>query len=228
MIILRLVNSTVGKKVLMAISGAGLFLFVILHMVGNLQIFLGQEVLNHYAHLLKSNPELLWPARIGLLALVAVHIWASISLTIENRAARGTPYEVKKVVGASLASRTMIWSGLLLAAYVVYHLLQFTLMKTDPSYRTLEYTLADGVRCHDVYRMMILGFSNVWCSLAYIVAMGLLCMHLSHGAASMFSSLGLKNEVYAARIACFAKIAAFALFLGYSAVPLAIFMGMVK
>jgi succinate dehydrogenase / fumarate reductase cytochrome b subunit len=155
----------VGKKILVALTGAGLFLFVVLHMLGNLQIFLGQEVLNHYAHLLKSNPEILWPSRIGLLVLVTVHIWASISLTIENRAARGTAYEVKKVVNASIASRTMIWSGLLVAAYVVYHLLQFTLMKTDPGYRTLEYTLADGVRCHDVYHMMILGFSNVWVSI---------------------------------------------------------------
>jgi succinate dehydrogenase / fumarate reductase cytochrome b subunit len=224
----RLVNSSVGKKILVAITGAGLFLFVILHMLGNLQIFLGQEVLNHYAHLLKSNPEILWPSRIGLLVFVTVHIWASISLTLENRAARGTAYEVKKVVNASIASRTMIWSGLLVAAYVIYHLLQFTLMKTDPGYQTLEYTLADGVRCHDVYRMMIIGFSNPWVSLAYVAAMGLLCLHLSHGVSSLFQSLGLKNEAYAARIGCFAKIAACVLFVGYSSVPLAILTGMVK
>ena len=228
MMICRIINSTVGKKVLMAISGAGLFLFVILHMLGNLQIFLGPEILNHYGHLLQSNVELLWPARIGLLVLVVIHIWTSIALTIENRAARGTPYEVKKVVGASFASRTMIWSGLLLLAYIVYHLLQFTLLKTDPSYKNLEYTLVDGVRCHDVYRMMIAAFSNIWISLTYIAAMALLCLHLSHGAASMFSSLGLKNEAYACRIACFAKIVAVALFIGYSSVPLAVLMGVVK
>jgi succinate dehydrogenase / fumarate reductase cytochrome b subunit len=226
--ILETTKSSLGKKLLMAITGAGLFLFVIAHMMGNLQIFLGQAAINHYAHFLQSNPEVLWPARIGLLLFVGIHIWTSVSLTLENRAARGTPYEVKKVVDASLASRTMIWTGLLVAAYVVYHLLQFTLMTTNPSYRTLEYTTAEGARIHDVYRMMILNFSNLGIAVSYIIAMSLLCLHVSHGAGSMFQSLGLKNESYAGRIRCFASAASWILFLGYASVPLAIQMGWVK
>jgi succinate dehydrogenase / fumarate reductase cytochrome b subunit len=226
--ILETTQSSLGKKFLVAISGAGLFLFVIGHMVGNLQIFLGQAAINHYARFLQSNLEILWPARIGLLVLAGIHICTSVSLTLENRAARGTPYEVKKVIDASLASRTMIWTGLLVAAYVVYHLLQFTLMTTNTVYRTLEYTTAEGARIHDVYRMMIFNFSDLWIAVSYVIAMGMLCLHLSHGAGSMFQSLGLKNESYAGRIRCFAAAACWFLFLGYASVPVAIQMGWVK
>src|ERR1035438_3494142 len=99
--LLRLVTSSLGKKFLVAITGAGLFLFVIGHLVGNLQIFLGPESINRYGHFLQTSPEILWPARIGLLAFVIIHIWTSIALTLENRAARATGYEVKELVAAS-------------------------------------------------------------------------------------------------------------------------------
>ena len=94
----------------MALTGGAMFLFVVAHLVGNLQIFLGPKVLNHYAHVLKMNPEILWPSRIGLLVCVAIHIWTSVLLTIENRRARLERYGEQKLVSANLASRTMIWS----------------------------------------------------------------------------------------------------------------------
>jgi succinate dehydrogenase / fumarate reductase, cytochrome b subunit len=220
----RLVTSSLGKKCLTAVTGAGLFVFVIGHLLGNLQIFLGPEAINRYGHFLQTTPEILWPARIGLLVFVIIHIWTSVALTIENRAARDHRYEVKKVVDASLASRTMIWSGGIIIAFVGFHLAHYTLMVVHPEYRNLH----DASGRHDVFRMMILGFSNVWVSGFYVLGVGLLCVHLSHGTRAMFQTLGLKNEAYAARIDMFAKIVAVVWFLGYAAIPISIWAGVVK
>ena len=217
----RLVTSSVGKKCLTAVSGAGLFLFVIGHLLGNLQIFLGPEAINRYGHFLQTTPEILWPARIGLLAFVIIHIWTSIALTIENRAARDQRYEVKKIVDAPVASRTMIWSGGIIVAFVGFHLAHYTLLVVHPEYRELH----DALGRHDVFRMMILGFSNGWVSGFYVLGVGLLCLHLSHGTSAMFQSLGLKNEAYAAFIDRAANIVAVFIFVGYSSIPLAILMG---
>jgi succinate dehydrogenase/fumarate reductase cytochrome b subunit (b558 family) len=154
--LLRLLTSSLGKKFLMAVTGAGLFLFVIGHLLGNLQIFLGPEAVNRYGHFLQTTPEILWPARVGLLAFVIIHIWTSISLTLENRAARAARYDVKEVVAATLASRTMIWSGLIIVAFVAFHLAHYTLLIVHPEFRDLH----DANGWHDIYRMMVLGFST--------------------------------------------------------------------
>jgi succinate dehydrogenase / fumarate reductase, cytochrome b subunit len=223
-ILLRVFTSTLGKKFLMAITGAGLFLFVVGHLVGNLQIFLGPDSINRYGHFLQTTPEILWPARIGLLAFVIIHIWASIALTIENRAARAQQYEVKELVRASRASRTMIWSGLIIAAFVCFHLAHYTLLTIHPEFRDLR----DANGWHDIYRMMVLGFSNCWVSGFYVLSIGLLCIHLSHGTSAMFQSLGLKNEAYATAIDRFAKVAAVVIFLGYISIPLAVLARVVK
>jgi succinate dehydrogenase / fumarate reductase cytochrome b subunit len=217
----RLVTSSLGKKCLTAVTGAGLFLFVIGHLLGNLQIFLGREAINRYGHFLQTTPEILWPARLGLLAFIIIHIWTSIALTIENRAARNQRYEVKKVVDASLASRSMIWSGGIIFAFVGFHLAHYTLMVVHPEYRNLH----DALGRHDVFRMMIIGFSNAWVSGFYALGVGLLCVHLSHGTSAMFQSLGLKNETYSALIDKTAKIVAAIIFVGYISIPLAILMG---
>jgi succinate dehydrogenase / fumarate reductase cytochrome b subunit len=222
--VVKVVWSSLGKKYLMALTGAGLFLFACVHMVGNLQIFLGQEAINHYGDFLKSNPEVIWPARLGLLALVLIHIGTAIALTLENRATRDQPYARKEIVAASTASRTMLVSGSVVFAYLVYHLLHFTLGVTNPGY--MEYHDAEGR--HDVYRMMIEGFSNGWVSSFYIVGVGLLCFHLSHGVSAMLQSLGLKNHVYDVAIERFALLAAIILFVGYAAVPTSVLLGWVK
>jgi succinate dehydrogenase / fumarate reductase, cytochrome b subunit len=222
--LLRLFTSSLGKKLLMAITGAGLFLFVIGHLIGNLQIFLGPDSINRYGHFLQTTPEILWPARIGLLLFVIIHIWTSISLTVENRAARATQYEVKEVVAATLASRTMIWSGLIIFAFVVFHLAHYTLLIVHPEYRDLH----DVNGWHDIYRMMVFGFSSYWVSGFYVLSIGLLCIHLSHGVSAMFQSLGLKNEAYECVIDRFAKLVALLIFLGYISIPLAVLMGVVK
>src|SRR6266478_3606469 len=119
-------NSSLGKKYIMAVTGFVLFLFVIGHLVGNLQIFLGPEAINRYGHFLQSNYELVWPARIGLLILVAVHIWSAAKLSLENRAARPVGYAVYQPVGSTYASRTMLMSGVIVLVFIVYHILHFT------------------------------------------------------------------------------------------------------
>ena len=223
-IVLRLFTSSLGKKFLMALTGAGLFVFVIGHLVGNLQIFLGPESINRYGHFLQTTPEILWPSRIGLLAFVIVHIWTSISLTIENRTARAARYEVKEVVAASTASRTMIWSGLIIVAFVCFHLAHYTLLVVHPEFRDLH----DAQGHHDIYRMLVLGFSNRWVSGFYVLSIGLLCIHLSHGTGAMFQSLGLKNAAYECLIDRLAKVVAILIFLGYISIPVAVLAGMVK
>jgi succinate dehydrogenase / fumarate reductase, cytochrome b subunit len=221
----RLVTSSLGKKFLVAITGAALFVFVIGHLLGNLQIFLGPEAINRYGNFLQTTPEILWPSRIGLLACVIVHIWLSATLTIENYTSRNTRYEVKRVVDASLASRTMIWSGLIIFSFVCFHLAHFTLLWVHPEYRDL-YDKQTGY--HDIYRMMVFGFSNLWVSGFYALSIGLLCIHLGHGIESMFQSLGLKNEVWATRINVVGIVVSILIFVGYVSIPAAVLTGMVK
>src|SRR5271170_5813303 len=120
--------SSLGKKYLMAGTGLLLILFVIGHMAGNLQIFLGPEAINRYGHFLQSNVEILWPVRIGLLGVVLVHIWSATTLTMANRAARPVAYQQWEPTAASYASSTMMVSGVIVAVFIVYHLLHFTAM----------------------------------------------------------------------------------------------------
>jgi succinate dehydrogenase / fumarate reductase cytochrome b subunit len=225
-IFVALFTTSLGKKYLMALTGAGLFLFALGHMVGNLQVFLGREQINAYGHFLQHTPELVWPARFGLLAMLAVHIWAALKLTLENRAARPVAYAVKDPAGASLASRTLIVTGLVIASFVVYHLLHFTfrvgaINLTGQDFRVL----VDDQGRHDIFKMMVVGYSHPVVVVFYILSIGLLCFHLSHGVSSMFQSLGLKNRAYDRLIDRAAKVASALIFLGYSSIPAAIWLG---
>ena len=174
-LITRTWQSSLGKKYLMAISGCVLFGFVIGHLLGNLQIFLGPEALNRYGHFLQTTPELIWPARIVLLALAALHIASAIALTKQNRAARPVGYGDYKVVAASYASRTMFMSGLIVLAFIIYHLLHFTAQTPDVNFTGQDFkTLHDEQGRHDIYRMMILGYKQPLVSLFYVIGVGLL------------------------------------------------------
>ena len=222
----RLFASSVGKKYIMAVSGCLLFLFVIAHLLGNLQIFLGPEVINRYGHFLQTNPELIWPARLGLLVMVALHIWAAVKLTAENRAARPISYAQYEVVAAIYASRTMFMSGLIIFVFIIYHLLHFTVQVsainlTGESFVAFE----DPQKRHDIFKMMVVGFSNLWVSGFYLLGMALLCLHLSHGASSMFQSIGWKNKTYGGFLDKFARVGALVIFLGYCSIPVAILLG---
>jgi succinate dehydrogenase / fumarate reductase cytochrome b subunit len=219
-------GSSVGKKYVMAVTGGLLFLFVVAHMVGNLQIFLGPEAINRYGHFLQSNVEIIWPVRIGLLVLVLLHVWSAASLTRENRAARPVQYADWKPNSASYASRTMLMSGLIIAAFIIYHLLHYTAQVKAINLTGQDFhTLHDEQGRHDVFRMMVTGFNNPFVAGFYILAIGLLCLHLSHGVSAMFQSLGLKNHAYEPCISKAAKIIAVVIFLGYVSIPIAVLCG---
>jgi len=184
---------SVGKKYLMAGTGAVMVLFVIGHMAGNLQFFLGPEAINRYGHFLQSNVEVLWPVRLALLAVIALHIWSATSLTLENRAARPAAYEQWQPTAASYASRTMMMSGLIIAAFAVFHLLHYALGVRAVNLTGIDFSaLRDSEGRPDLYLMLLLGFSRWPISVFYIIAVGLLCLHLSHGMRAMFQSIGWK------------------------------------
>ncbi len=216
-------SASVGKKFLMAASGAVLVGFVIAHLVGNLQIFIGQEALNRYGNFLQTTTELLWPARIFLLIMVGVHILTSIQLTLDANAARPTPYAKKEYIKASLASRTMMYSGFLVLGFIVFHLLHFTFFKVHPEYRDL----VDSRGRHDIYSMMVLSFQQPLICIAYIVPIFFLCAHLSHGLSSMFQSLGLNTDRTRDALSVWGSRLAWLIFIGYATIPLACLLGWV-
>jgi succinate dehydrogenase / fumarate reductase cytochrome b subunit len=223
-----MIQSTVGRKYLMAISGAGLFLFVTGHMIGNLQLFLGPEALNRYAHFLQSLGEILWVVRLGLLGLIGLHLWSALSLTLENKAARPLDYSHgRPPFAADLASRTMLGGGVLVALFVVYHLLHYTVCLTAVNFTGVDFAHLEDPETgyHDVYAMVLYGFQVWYVSLFYLVAVGCLCLHLSHGASAMFQSLGLRNHAWWPVIHKGALIWSVVLFLGYAVVPGSILLG---
>ncbi|MFH1373196.1 MAG: succinate dehydrogenase cytochrome b subunit [bacterium] len=218
------VRTSVGHKVLMALSGMALFGFVVGHMIGNLQIFLGQDQLNTYAQALKNMPELTWVARSLVLLAVLIHIWNGIRLWLENRASRPIGYTRNDTVQASLASRTMIWTGLSVLLYVVYHLLHFTWITTNPQYANLH----DAMGRHDVYSMVVMGFQNPLISAAYIVAMGLIAYHLSHAVFSLLQTLGLNNPQVQPWLKRIVNLIAVVVFIGYVSMPIAVLAGIIN
>lgn len=227
----RIWRSSLGRKYIMAGTGALLFGFLIAHLAGNLQVFGPPELINTYAHFLKSKPGLVWGARLGLLAILGLHVVSAISLSAQNRAARPVPYGgVKTPYAAPLNSRTMLLSGVTILAFVIYHLLHFTALMPGINgvgdFRHLETDIPGVKGVHDVYAMMVLGFGVWWVSLAYLIAQALLFMHLSHGLASMFQSLGLRSHAWWPRVQLFAKVASIALFLGYASIPVSILAGL--
>jgi succinate dehydrogenase / fumarate reductase cytochrome b subunit len=210
---------------IVAATGVVLILFVIGHLLGNLQIFLGPDWINGYAKHLRDLGPLLWLIRAFLLLCVLAHIYYTIRLAIENRRARPQNYRRKDIVKASFASRHMVMSGIIVLAFIIYHLLQFTFRATDPRFATLP---MDPLGHYDVYSMMVLGFSSPLVSGFYIFAMFLLCLHLSHGSSSFFQSLGLNDQKLAPRLAWTGRVFAWLLFIGYSSIPAAVLLGWVK
>jgi succinate dehydrogenase / fumarate reductase cytochrome b subunit len=210
----RLYKSSVGKKAVMAVTGFILVGFVIGHMLGNLQFFLpdGREALRAYAENLRALGGLLWLIRFVLLAAVVLHIVSAFQM---NRAARPERYQKLAPVESTYASRTMMISGPLLAAFVVYHLLHLTTGTVHPSF---NHEL-------DVYANLVTGFRQPAVAAAYLVAMAMLCLHLYHGIWSMFQSLGLSHPKYTPRIKAAAAAIAIALLTGFSSIPVAVLAG---
>jgi succinate dehydrogenase / fumarate reductase cytochrome b subunit len=224
---LRFFKTSIGLKIIMAVTGLGLFGFAMVHMLGNLQVFLGPESLNGYAKLLHAEPAILWIFRLALLGMVFLHVVAAIQLTVLNKAARPQNYGEYHPVKATLASRTMIYSGSIVLAFIVFHILHFTTKDIFSEYKDYT-TVLKGDEVHDVYRMVVTGFSVPWVSAFYVVSVALLCWHLSHGLSSLFRSLGLSSPAWSPVQELFAKGASVILFLGMASVPVSILLGLVK
>ena len=210
---------------IVAITGIILILFVVGHLLGNLQIFIGPDWINGYSQHLHDLGRLLWLIRIFLLLTVVIHIYVTIQLAIENRRARPEPYIDRQYVKATFASRHMLMSGLIVVAFIIYHLAHFTVRITDPRFALLK---LDPLHRYDVYSMMVYGFQSYLVSGFYVLGLFLLALHLSHGSSSFFQSLGLNDKKLAPRLALGGRIFAWLLFAGYSSIPVAVLLGLVK
>jgi len=242
--IVNLFRSSIGRKFLMAITGLVLVGFAAGHLVGNLQIFLHPDHINGYASFLQGLGPALWLVRLVLLACTVIHIWAAVTLTIESRIARGPEsYGVNKWLNATVASRYMRMTGVVVAAFLAYHIAHFTLgvaqHKTFKS-QIAEWTMTEDARefgvplaakgqvVHDVYSMVYLGFQNPWVSLFYILAVGLLTVHVMHGAESMFQTFGLRNHKWGCGLRRAVMLFCVVYFLGSLSIPGAILTGIAK
>jgi len=224
-----LFQSSIGKKYLMAFTGLVLFGFVTGHLIGNLQVFLPPQKINAYGHMLESLGVALWLIRGFLLACLLVHVWVAIQLTLENRAARPAGYAVDHVNRATLASRVMARTGLVVLAFVIFHLAHYTVRAGHPQWSEHTFALADGLtKVRDIHTMMVQGFSNGLVSTFYIIAVGLLSYHLSHGLVSLVQTLGFKNEKWTLTLERISVAYCWFYFLGNAAIPLAVLGGLVK
>lgn len=212
-------QSTNGKKAVMAVTGAILFLFIIGHLLGNLQVYEGPEALNAYGRFLKNTGELLWLVRGGLLLAVGLHILATVQLALRNQKARPTGYKVKKAVNSNYADRTMYWSGPIILAFVIFHILEFTAGYIHPQSRFIE---------GDVYHNVVAGFQVWWVSAWYIFSMILLGFHLRHGIWSMFQSVGWNHPRHTPVLQQAALWIAIAITLGYISIPISVLAGLVR
>lgn len=212
-------QSTNGKKVVMAVTGLMMFGFVVGHMLGNLQMYESPEHINAYGHFLHSLGELLWLERGIILLAIALHITATIQLALRSKAARPIGYSRKQAINSSYASRTMYWSGPIVLAFIILHLLQFTAGYLHPQAQFVP---------GDVYHNVVSGFHVWWVSAWYIFAISLLGLHLSHGLWSMFQSVGLAHPRISPLLKIAAKSIALIIVLGYISIPISVLLGFIK
>jgi len=222
--IISFYQSSIGKKWIVALTGLVLVGFVTGHMIGNLQIFLGQEPLNKYAAFLQGLGELLWVIRGVMFACIGIHIVTTVLLSIQNSAASPQKYAVAKSQSATIGAKTMIISGSILVCFLVFHLLHFTTLSIHPEWRELY----DEKGLHDVYSLVILGFQNPLATGFYLLGLFLLCMHLSHGIQSFIQTLGIRTRKIAEPLTMASPFLAGLIFLGYASIPVACFLGILK
>lgn len=232
-------DSSVGSKVLVALTGLGLVGFLIAHMIGNLKLFQGPEAINHYAYFLKHDiGVLLWIARACLLAIFVLHLSLAIRLTLRSKAARPVPYQFPRSVQARVESRTMIWSGVVILVFTLFHLAHYTfgylvgVSVINVSTGEMEYRsyldLKDAKGRHNVYEMMVAGFKQPIFAIFYLLSQIVIFFHLRHGIASTFQTLGLKNGRFRGAIDRLGLIIALTILIGNCAIVLAVLFGYVK
>jgi len=217
---MRLFSDSIGRKAVVAVTGLFMLLFVVVHLLGNSSIFAGPDGINAYAAKLHGLGPFVWVFRIFMAAMLCLHVVLAILLTLENRAANPGKYAVKKMLRATFAGETMIWTGLLLLAFIVYHLLQFTVRVTP------DVVLGNDAKDRfDVFTMVLSSFRITPIALLYVAAMVTLYLHLSHGIQSIFQTIGLNNEKTLPQFSLCGKLLAALFFVGYSAIPVLILAG---
>ena len=224
-------DSSVGAKITVALTGLGLVTFTIFHMIGNLKVFSGPDAINGYAAFLKHDLGLLiWLARAGLLAIFLMHLTLAIRLTLRSKAARPVPYAYSGSVQATISSRTMIWSGAVVGLFVLFHLAHFTFAWVHGAEDALGHhvnylELKDPKGRHDVYSMVVAGFTTPWLCILYIVGQVMLFFHLLHGAQSSFQTLGLKNSRFREAIRLLGFAIATTILVGNLAIVIGVWAG---
>jgi succinate dehydrogenase / fumarate reductase cytochrome b subunit len=216
--VLEFFRSSIGKKIVMAVTGVIFYGFVAAHMAGNLQVYLGREAMDHYGVFLREilHGAGLWIARATLLVALILHVWAAISLTRDNAAARPLGYRERQNLASSFASRSMRWSGVLLLIFIIYHLLHFTLGTVHPSFEEGR-----------VYHNFIVGFKQLWVSVFYMLATIGLGFHMYHGGWSMLQTLGLNHPKYNKLRYALAVVITAAVVLGNLSFPIAVLAGFI-
>lgn len=213
------VRSSIGAKQIMALTGLGLLLFAIVHMVGHFGMFAGRDAYNTYAHTLQSLGALKWAARGGLLAILVIHVATAIALARANAAARPQKYAVFRTRKTSFFARTMTMTGLVILAFIIYHLAHFTFGWVQPEH----FHTVDNQGRYDAYSMFVMGFQNLGILISYLVAVTLLSFHLAHGASSWLQSLGWRHPKYDPFFLKLGPVLGLALAVGYAAPPIAVF-----
>jgi len=221
---MRLLSDSIGRKVVMAVTGLLMVLFVVGHLLGNLSIFAGPGGINAYAEKLHSMPVVVYATRVVMLAAVLFHLVISIKLTMENSEANPHKYAVDRSLKKTFASKSMIYTGLILGVFIVYHLFHFTVRAPF----TGAVVGTDALNQFDVYTMVVTAFGRAFTTLAYLVAMISLFLHLSHGVQSTFQSLGLNNDKTQPGFIVFGKGLSAAFLIGYGAIPVAALVGILS
>ena len=221
---MQLTQSSVGRKIIMAVTGIVLVSFVCVHLLGNSSMFVGADAINAYAQKLHSLGPFVWVFRLVMLVAFAIHIAFGIQLTLENKAATPETNVQVKRLKTGFGAETMIVSGGVLFFFVVYHILHFTARVTNPE---IYVPLGDQGMV-DVYFMVVNGFKSALPVLIYVIGMGFLFLHVSHGFQSLFQTLGLSNDKSLPVMGMFSKLIGFVLLLGYIAIPLSIVFGCIK
>jgi succinate dehydrogenase / fumarate reductase cytochrome b subunit len=219
-------KNPVGKKIIVALTGIVLVKFLFIHLLGNSTIFLGPDGINAYANGLHSLPPLVWGFRVLMLLVFGIHIYFAVKLTLENKKAKPIGYAVNTSVAATFNSKNMIWTGLIILAFVLYHLLHFTFQVTSP-YFIASANLDDYGR-PNLFKMVVLSFQKGSITLLYAVSLFALLLHLSHGIQSIFQSLGLNNDSLMPKIKVFGITLAVFLIIGYLSIPAAVQVGLIK
>jgi succinate dehydrogenase cytochrome b subunit len=214
-------TSTVGRKIIMAITGQILVFFIVFHISGNSSIFF--HTLNAYVVFLHSLPVVVWGGRLFLLAAFGLHLWYGAVLKLENYEAKPQPYAVTHYYQATFAGRNQIWTGVIIAAFLVYHLLHFTLQVTNPSIAAVANK--DALGRPDTLMMVVRSFQNIGISGIYLLSLAALGLHLLHGIQSSFQSWGLTNDQTLPVIEASGTAASIALFFWYCAIPVSIVLG---